>query len=103
MLKVRTDGTNEACALALQRIVHTGSRGDVVRFINDQHVELARVAGVYGQDVAHGAQSFAALDPVHGRDQTWMGSPGISMDAAIVAQLLDVGRVDNSEIKAKLF
>src|SRR5690606_34739894 len=32
-----------------------------------------------------------------------MGSPGIGMDAAIAAQLLNVGRVDNPEIKAKLF
>jgi hypothetical protein len=33
---------------------------------------------VCGQDVAHGAKSFAALDPIHGRDQTWMGSPGLA-------------------------
>ncbi len=62
-----------------------------------------QLGGMRRQDIAHSAQYFAALDPVHGRDQAWMGSPGIGMDAAISVQLLDVGRVDNSEIKAKFF
>ena len=103
MLEVRADGTDEACALTLQRVVRTGSGGNVVCFIDDQHVEFAWIAGVRRQNIAHGAQSFAALDPVHGCDQARMRSPGIGMDAAIAAQLLNVGRVDNPEIKAKLF
>ena len=36
MLKVRADRANETCALTLQRIVRSGSGGDVVRFVDDQ-------------------------------------------------------------------
>ena len=68
MLEVRANRTDEACALTLQRVVRAGSGGDVVCFVDNEHVEFAWKAGVRGQDVAHGAQSFAALDPVHRGD-----------------------------------
>ena len=103
MLEVRADRTNEARPLALQRVVRTGSGSDVVCFVDDQHVEFARIAGVRWQNIAHGTQSFTALDPVHGGDQARMRSPRIGVDATLSTQLLDVARIDDPEIEAEFF
>ena len=72
MLEVRADGADEAGALALQCVVRTCGGRDVVRLIHDQQIELARMAEVRRDHVAHGAQAFAAFGPIHRRDEAWM-------------------------------
>ncbi len=65
MLKVRADRTNETRALTFEGVVGASGGGDVVRFVHDQEIELARMACVRWQDVPHGAKPLATLDPIH--------------------------------------
>ena len=75
---------------------------DVVRLVDDQEVELAWMARMCRQDVAHGAQTLATLDPVHRSDEPGEGCPRVGVDAAFTAQLLDVLGVDQAEIETEL-
>ena len=72
MLEVRADGSDEACALAFQRIVRACGGRDVVRFIHDQQVELAWMTDVRRDHVAHGTQALTTLGPIHRRNEAWM-------------------------------
>jgi hypothetical protein len=103
VLEVRADRANEACPLALQRVMRPGGGGDVVRFVYDQEIELARMACVRWQDIPHGAKPLATLDPVHRGDEPWMGGPRVGMDATFAPQLFDISGIDHAELKAELF
>ena len=102
VLEVRADGADEAGALAFQRVVSACGGRDVVRLIHDQQVELARVADVRRDHVAHGAQAFAAFGPIHRRDEARMRRPRVGVNAALAPQLLDVVGVDHAEVEAEL-
>ena len=52
MLKVRRDFPDELRPLTFQRIVSRTSRGDIVRFVDDEYVELPGIIGANGKDVA---------------------------------------------------
>ena len=102
MLEVRADGSDEACALAFQRIVRACSGRDIVRLIHDQQVELARMTDVRRDHVTHGTQTLTALGPIHRRDETWMRRPRIGVDAAFAPQSFDVVGVHHEELEAEL-
>lgn len=60
MLEVRADGTDEARALTLQRVVRACGGRDVVGFVHDQQIEFARMTDVRRDHVVHGAQVCGA-------------------------------------------
>lgn len=101
MLEVWADGTDEARTLTLQRVVRACRGRDVVRFVHDQQVKLARMADVRREHVTHGPQAFSALGPIHRRDEARMRRPWIGMDATLAPQPLDVVSIDNAEIESE--
>jgi hypothetical protein len=102
MLKVRADRTNETRALTFEGVVSTSGGSDVVRFVDDQKIEFARMTGMGWEDVAHRAQPLAALDPVHRGDEARMGCPWVGVNATLAPQLLDIGVIDHAEFEAEL-
>ena len=102
MLEVRADRADEAGPLTLERVMRPGGGSDVVRFVDYKEIELARMAGMGRQDVPHGPQPLATLDPVHRGDEARMRCPRVGVDAAFAPQLLDVGCVHHAEVEAEL-
>ena len=102
MLEVRRERSDRLGAQAVERVVARARRRDVVRLVDDQQVERARVGRHWRNGISHEPQRDLALQPVHRGDQAREGRPWVGVDAAAAAQLLQVARVDDPELEAEL-
>ena len=57
---------------------------------------------VVGHGLAEHAQRVLALQVVHGGDEAREVGPGVGVEAALAAQALDEGAVDDAEVEAEL-
>lgn len=102
MFEVRSERSDQTSALTRHRVSAGGRRCDIVGFIDDQDVELARIGDMRRQGVLDESKTLAALHPVHGSDQTRKTGPRIRMDAALPSKAFHVVGVHDSEFEAEL-
>ena len=80
----------------------TSRRRDIVGFVDNKDVKLARIGDLGRQGVLQEAEALALLDPIHRGDQIRECRPWVCLNAALAAEVLDELAIDDLELEPEL-
>src|ERR1017187_8237577 len=105
VLEVLADFAEGLGALRVEGEVAGAAGGGVVGFVDDEDVEVAQAGAraIVGYGLPEHAQGVLALQVIHGGDEAREMGPGVGVEAALAAEALDEGTVDDDEIEPELF
>ncbi len=104
MFEVLADLANCLGTLRVEGEIAGAAGRGVVGFVDDEDVEVSQAGtrAFVGYGLAEHAQRVLAFQIIHGRNEAREMCPRVGVEAALSAQALDEGAVDNGEIEPEL-
>src|SRR5258708_19894353 len=104
MFKVRCNPAHSMSAQGIGGILAPTRRRDVMRFVHDQQVKLARVGWLATgrQHFAEEAQRSLAFEKIYRGDEPWEVRPGVDMQPTLTPQDLEQVAIDDAKFQSQL-
>src|SRR5579859_3621334 len=104
MLKVRSEAAQGQGALRVRGVLALPRWSDVMGLVDDEQVKFAWVGrlAIGGQHFAEEAQGTLTLEEVNRGNEAGKVGPGIDMQPALAAQILQKRAIDDAKFQAEL-